>query len=193
MSARIDIVLLAAGLSTRMGGENKLLMDYRAKPLVRWAAEAASASKAARVHLVTGRDGERVAYLCEALPRIVRTQNPAPHKGLSSSLLLGLRAAKAADGVVVMLGDMPDITTAHVDALIDAFDENAFAHVLENEAGAIGNPVMLGKEAMAACACLTGDQGARALLQANEHRLKRVRIDDPAMFRDLDTRADFSD
>ncbi|RUV05012.1 4-diphosphocytidyl-2C-methyl-D-erythritol kinase, partial [Mesorhizobium sp. M1A.F.Ca.IN.020.03.2.1] len=57
---RVDIVLLAAGRSSRMGGPNKLLALFDGKPLVRRTAERALGSKAANAIVVTGHQRERV-------------------------------------------------------------------------------------------------------------------------------------
>src|SRR5262249_57985613 len=57
---RIAAIVLAAGRSTRMGAENKLLADVGGKPMVRVVAEAALASGARAVLVVTGHQEDRV-------------------------------------------------------------------------------------------------------------------------------------
>src|SRR6185503_18669432 len=107
---RIAAILLAAGRSTRMGGPNKLLAEIGGKPLVRIAAVEALASRAREVIVVTGHQREAVAAALQGLP-VKLVHNPDFAEGLSTSLRAGLAAVPAeADGIVVCLGDMPQVT-----------------------------------------------------------------------------------
>lgn len=184
MSApRIAAIVLAAGLSRRMGGANKLLQPVRGAPLAAHALRAARASKADPVILVTGRDGDAVAALADA--RVRRAHNAAPEAGLASSLQCGIAAAGAVDGALILLADMPEIDAALLDALIARWSGAHYA-VAPEKGGVLGNPVLLGAEALADCARLSGDRGARALLEANAARVLRVPVETDAIFRDID-------
>ena len=91
---RIAALVLAAGESRRMGGPNKLLATIEKKPLVRIAAEAARASRAASVTVVTGsRAGEVEAALAGLDVKLVH--NPDYAQGLSTSLKAGIAALPA--------------------------------------------------------------------------------------------------
>lgn len=183
-------IVLAAGLARRMGGPNKLLMAHGGKALVAYAVEAAGASRAARVVLVTGRDGDDVAQAAGAHNKLSRVHNTRPEDGLASSLKLGLAQIGDADAVAILLGDMPGVDAALLDLLFDAWRDDAYAlvPVLENE---IGNPVLLGREATADCAALTGDRGARKLIEAHAERVLRVPVSTRAIFADFDSPEDF--
>ena len=100
-------IVLAAGRSTRMGGPNKLTAEINGQPLVRIAAEAALASRARPVIVVTGHQHEAVAAAVGGLPvEIVR--NPEFAKGLSTSLKAGIAAVPAdCDGAIVCLATCP--------------------------------------------------------------------------------------
>lgn len=184
------VVLLAAGLSRRMGGENKLLKSWRGKPLIAWAAHLALAT-AGRAHiLVTGPDSGAIEA---AIPAGAWTiaRNPAPELGLSGSLRFGLAAVAAGDAALILLGDMPEIEGGVIKALAAAWRDDAFA-IVPAYRGAWGNPVVLSAAAIAACATLSGDRGARAVLEARRSEVLVVDVDHPGVLRDFDTPEDFS-
>lgn len=181
-------VVLAAGLARRMDGPNKLLRGHGGKPLVRHAVEAACGSRAERVVLVTGRDGDAVAEAAGAHAKLARTHNANAAAGLASSLRLGLTAADA-DVVAVLLGDMPEIDAPLIDQLFGAWREDAYALAPMFE-GELGNPVLLSRAACADCAALQGDRGARKLIEAHPG-LIRAPVETRAIFTDFDTPSDF--
>ena len=118
MSPQIDAIVLAAGLSTRAGERNKLLLPLAGKPLIAHAVEAALGSRACKVHVVTGyQSDELAAALNDYTVNFVHNPNYA--EGMSSSIKSGIRALPTdLDGVVLCLGDMPLVVSAHLDLLI---------------------------------------------------------------------------
>ncbi len=84
---RIGAIVLAAGLSSRMG-TNKLLQEWRGKPLLRWSAEAALASEARPVIVVTGHDAPNAEAALHGLD-VTFVRNPGYREGLSGSLKTG--------------------------------------------------------------------------------------------------------
>lgn len=183
----IAAVVLAAGRASRMG-DNKLLLELGGRSLVRHAVMAALASRAHPVVVVTGNDAERVrAALSDLDVRFVHNADFA--SGMASSLRAGIAAVGDVAGALVCLGDMPRVTHAHLDALIAAFES---AH----DDGAIvvptcerkrGNPVLWGRRHFADIAALTGDVGARALIEQASASVVWVPLDDPAILVDVDT------
>ena len=108
-SRRIAAVVLAAGRSTRMGGPNKLVAEIAQRPLVRIAAEEALASRAKPVIVVTGHQRPDVERALDGLP-VKFVHNPDFAQGLGTSLRTGIAAVPPdSDGVVVCLGDMPQV------------------------------------------------------------------------------------
>src|SRR6185295_9935573 len=136
-------LVLAAGRSTRMGGPNKLTEEINGKPLVRIATEQLLASRARPVIVVTGHQKERVERALAGLP-VTFVHNPDFADGLSTSLKTGIAAVPAeADGAVVALGDMPQVSAALIDRLIGAFDPERGALVaIPTISGKRGNPVL---------------------------------------------------
>jgi molybdenum cofactor cytidylyltransferase len=185
---RITAILLAAGRSTRMGGPNKLLAEIGGKPLVRIAAIEALASRAREVIVVTGHQRDAVAAALQGLP-VKLVHNPDFAQGLSTSLRAGLAAVPAeADGIVVCLGDMPQVTAPLIDRLIAAFDPGHHALVVvPTLKGKRGNPVVWSRRFFADLAQLEGDVGARHLIAANAEVVAEVPVEDAAALTDVDT------
>src|SRR5262245_23137232 len=106
-----------------MGAANKLTADVGGMPMVRHAAEAAVASRARPVLVVTGHQAADVRAALAGLD-VRFVENPDYAAGLSSSLKAGLRALPpSADAALVLLGDMPRIAGAHLDRLIQALTD----------------------------------------------------------------------
>ncbi|RME66295.1 MAG: 4-diphosphocytidyl-2C-methyl-D-erythritol kinase [Alphaproteobacteria bacterium] len=186
----ITALVLAAGQSRRMGGSNKLLAPLNGKPLIAHTVEAVLASRAARVVVVVGHEAERVRAALAALADQVDFVNaPDYAQGLSHSLRAGLRAvAPDADGVLICLGDMPAVTPAHIDRLIAAFSPVEGRGIcVPSHRGVLGNPVLWAKRYIPDMMALTGDKGAKALMESHAADLCEIAIDDPATIQDVDT------
>jgi len=184
---RIAAVILAAGLSSRMG-HNKLVADIGGKPLVRRVADAALVSGARPVIVVTGSEAESVDQALDGLP-ITMVRNLDFRKGLSTSLMSGINAVPDdCDGAVVMLGDMPDVTAHTIDRLIAAFDpEEDRAICVATRDGKRGNPVLWSREFFADIRKLEGDVGAKGLIGENADIVCEVEMADDGPLLDIDT------
>ncbi len=185
---RIAAIVLAAGRSTRMGGPNKLLAEIGGKPLVRIAAEQALASKASPVIVVTGHEQARVEAALAGLP-VKRVHNPDFASGLGGSLKAGIAAVPAeADGVVVCLGDMPQVDAALIDQLIASFDpENGALAVVPVVDGQRGNPVLWSRRFFNDLMCVEGDVGARHLIGRYSEAVVEMPVTGKAALVDVDT------
>ncbi|MBZ9988421.1 molybdopterin-binding/glycosyltransferase family 2 protein [Mesorhizobium sp. BH1-1-5] len=185
---KVDIVLLAAGCSSRMGGPNKLLALFDGEPLVRRTAGRALGSKAANTIVVTGHQRERVRSALGGL-EVELADNPDFADGLASSLKAGIaKVAPDAAGAMIVLGDMPGVSSKDLDSLIDAFRRaGGQAVVRASHQGKRGNPVLLPRPLFAAVAQLEGDTGARHLVEAEGLDVIDVEIGQGASI-DVDTR-----
>jgi molybdenum cofactor cytidylyltransferase len=184
----VAAVVLAAGRSSRMGGANKLLAEIAGTPLVRIAAQAALASRASPVVVVTGHERERVEAALSGLP-VKFAHNPDYAQGLGSSLRTGIAALPPeADGAVVCLGDMPQVESALIDRLIDAFDPAAGAlAVVPTTDGQRGNPVLWSRRFFPDLMRIEGDVGARHLIGRYGEAVVEVSVAGKAALTDVDT------
>ena len=107
--ARIGGVVLAAGLSRRMG-HNKLVAEVNGKSLVRHAAEAALEAGLDPVTVVTGHQQLEIEKALAGLP-VRFVHNPSFADGLSTSLKKGIESLpEDCAAAMVLLGDMPGVT-----------------------------------------------------------------------------------
>ena len=185
---RIAGLVLAAGRSTRMGGPNKLLEEINGKPLVRIVAEHALASRAKPVIVVTGHQRERVEHALAGLP-VTFAHNPDFADGLSTSLKAGIKAVPAdADGAIVTLGDMPQVSATLIDRLIAAFDpERGALVVIPTIEGKRGNPVLWARRFFSDLLAVEGDVGARHLISGYAEAVTEVPVEDASALTDVDT------
>ena len=109
-------------------------------------------------------------------------------EGLSASLRAGLAALPtAASAALVVLGDMPLVSAASIDQLLDAYNpDEGRTIVAPTHAGELGNPVLWDRQHFPAMMALTGDRGARGLLRQRADAVAEVSLDDTVL-RDFDT------
>jgi molybdenum cofactor cytidylyltransferase len=184
---KIPAIVLAAGASSRMGS-NKLLAEIDGVPMIGRVVQATKASAAEPVVVVTGREHDKVR---DALAgrSVEFVHNPDYQSGLSSSLKRGLGALpQDCDAVVVLLGDMPGVTTTLIDKLIAAFNPTeGRAICVATRHGKRGNPVLFARRFFPEMMALEGDVGARGLLGAYPELVCDVEADDDAPLIDIDT------
>ncbi len=183
----IAAVILAAGKSTRMG-QNKMLADFRGRPLIRVTVETVLKSTASPVLIVTGNQADEVRVALDGLDILV-ADNPDYAQGLSTSLRAGLAALPAdVAGAVICLGDMPLVEPAVIDRLIAAFNPTEGRTICApTYDGKLGNPVLWGREFFAEMSRLSGDRGARSLLDAHVEQLVEIPVADESILTDVDT------
>ncbi|GAC1041017.1 NTP transferase domain-containing protein [Rhizobium sp. No.120] len=186
----VAIVLLAAGKASRMGegGAHKLLAEFDGIPLVRRSALTALASGASDVVAVTGHRRDDIEAALHGLA-VEPVFNPDYASGMASSLVAGVgtRAVQKADGVVVMLADMPGLTGNDLRTLISAFlGANGQAIVRAVSGGKRGNPVILPRSVLNAVMRLEGDVGARHIIETSGLPVIDVEIGEAAHL-DVDT------
>ncbi len=179
----IGAIVLAAGLSRRMG-QAKLVLPVGGKPmLARTLGQVAAADLPAL--LVTG--GHEKAVL-EVAPDMPWVHAPEHALGLAESLKVGLAHAPAEwAAALVVLGDMPFVASETLRRLAAALAEGASA-VVPVEAGRRGNPAGFARSAWPLLMTLSGDQGARKLL--DELGVREILVDDQGIHHDFDLPGD---
>jgi len=185
-------LVLAAGLSSRMGRQ-KLLLDVGGAPMVVRVVRAALASSLRRVVVVGGPCTDLVETLVSARtePRLTVTVNPNPEQGMSSSLRAGLAClSPGASGVMVILGDQPFLTSDVIDRLIAAFRSDSDKIVVPSVMGRRSNPVLFPADLFPDLARTRGDVGGRFVLKRNARRIVRIEVGDTYDDSDVDTPQD---
>jgi len=185
---RIAALVLAAGRSSRMGTINKLLINVDGKPMVRHAVDAVREAGLSPVIVVTGHEHERVEAALAGLP-IKLVHNPAFAEGLSASLKAGLAAVpKDADGVLIGLGDMPQVGATDIERLVLAFNPvEGRAIIVPVRNGKRGNPVLWAKRFIPDMQKVAGDVGARHLIGAYPEAVAEIEMPGDGVLTDIDT------
>lgn len=184
---KIAAILLAAGRSTRMGVQNKLLADVEGKPMIRQVAEQITASRCVSTTVVVGHERDRVAEALDGLS-ISTVENPDYKTGLASSVKTGLAQLPTdCDGFLVCLGDMPTVTTPDIDRLIAAFNPvEGRAICIPVHRAKRGNPILFAKRFAVDMTDLEGDVGARRLIGTYEELVCEVETE-AGVLADIDT------
>ncbi|GAB0113145.1 nucleotidyltransferase family protein [Acidisoma sp. C75] len=187
-------VVLAAGLSTRMGGPHKLLLDFGGEPVLRRVVSALLALGPAEVVVVTGHRAAEIGAALGGLPlRLVH--NPDYAAGQAGSVATGMRALAApCAAVMIMLGDQPLLTPAALARLLAAYgampaDRSMLVPLYQ---GTRGNPVMVAARHIPAIATGALRLGCRKLIEMYPEEVALVEMADPAFIRDCDTPEDYA-
>ena len=182
-------IVLAAGLSRRMG-RAKMLMPVDGRAIIRHAVESVLAGGVDSVWVVTGPDVEPIeAALAGLTVQIV--VNPTPEEGQSGSLRAGIAALPpSVDAALIALGDQPALAPSIIPALLAARRTSPKLIVAPRYRDGQGNPVVFKREIFPELLRLTGDQGARPIIQKEPARVEWVELDLP-MPPDVDTPADY--
>jgi molybdenum cofactor cytidylyltransferase len=190
----IAAIVLAAGRSSRFEGGDKLLADFKGRPVIHHVMEAVAASTVDEVILVTAAFGGKI-FAAAGKGRWRSVVNPDAEDGISSSIQYGLSHLESdIDGALILLADMPRVSTAMIEQLCEAFlARQGNAIVFPQTAhGQQGNPVLWPKPLFAELMALTGDIGGKAILARYEALHCPVLVAGDAAVFDVDTKADLA-
>jgi molybdenum cofactor cytidylyltransferase len=183
-------VLLAAGLSSRMNGPNKLLLDLGGRPLVRRVADALAAVTDTAPTAVLGRDADAVAEALDGTGfRLTRVD---PALGQAHSMRAGLAAALDADETLIALADQPLLAPSALTALLQSHRSDANRITVPMNGPIRGNPIVLPRALRAEIAEGGPNLGCRSFTQAHPDLVHAFATEDPAFFTDVDTPADYA-
>lgn len=187
-----EAVVLAAGSGSRFGG-GKLLAAWNAGVLLEGALAAAFAAPVRSVTVVIGAQAEAIAAVAHAFdPRTVVVYAADHAEGMGASLRAGIASLPAdAAGAFVFLGDMPRAPHAVLRPMAEAVVAGALAAAPVFR-GQRGNPVLLSRALFPQLLALTGDAGARGVLQGLGDRLALVESPDDGVLFDVDHISDLT-
>lgn len=190
--ARFGAIILAAGASRRMG-EPKQLLLWQGRSLLLRAVEAALDAKTWPVVVVVGAHAAQIKPVLAKLPVLI-AENPAWAEGMASSLRAGVAVlqqfSRSIDGTLVTLCDQPGLTADVITRLIAAQRVTGRSIVASRYAGRNGAPALFLRIHFATLAALSGEEGARVLLNRGTDVIATVDL--PELAVDLDTPADYT-
>ena len=184
--------MLAAGSGSRFGG-GKLLAAWDAGVLLEGALAAAYAAPVRSVTVVIGADAEAVAAAARSFdPRTVVVHAHDHAEGMGASLRTGIASLPDdTDGAYVFLGDMPRVPAQVLPLMARALIDGALAAAPVWQ-GRRGNPVLLDRTLFPQLLALTGDAGARGVLQGLGDQLALVESPNDGVLFDVDEKSDLT-
>jgi molybdenum cofactor cytidylyltransferase len=186
--SHVAAIILAAGRSTRMGENNKLLADVAGQPMLHWAIDSAQQANVKDIIVVSGHQADEVGQVAKD-HQVTLVHNQEFTSGIASSIKAGLQALDDnVDALFIMLGDMPFVASEQLNAMINSFnnsDEQAI--VLPYFRQQRGNPVLWSKRYITELMQLSGDIGARHLLKKYAEHIVEIEFSDDAVIIDIDT------
>ncbi len=190
---KIEGIILAAGLSTRMGTP-KLTLQIEGVPLIRHVVCAALESQLRRVILVTGPPDSSVTEALGSLAedgRLHRVVNPRPQAGMASSMRKGIDSLDNRDaGVMILLGDQPGITGTTINRLLALFLREQTKIVVPVVFGRKTTPVIFPATLLPELVRETGDIGGRNVLKRHVDIVVELEVGREYDDTDLDTPED---
>lgn len=185
----IFAAVLAAGCSSRFG-TTKQAVALDGVPLVRRAIEAATEVCDDRVITVIGHDSAVVLKAMNSHSGFI-VVNEDYARGLGSSIATATRVCyRCADALLLLLADQPLVTAEHLRQLLDSWSGLENEIVATAYSGTQGPPVLFPRGTFDTLRSLTGDRGARAILNDSRYSLKTVQFEPAAT--DIDTPADLA-
>ncbi len=187
----IPILLLAAGSASRMRGGDKLLEDVHGAPCLQVMAKRALATGQPVLVTLPSSDHPRAACLTELELLVVEV--PDADLGMSRSLQRGVLALpQDSKAVMILPADMPDIKTADMSAMIEAFETlKPKALRAATQSGEAGHPTLIDAQVFKQIQSLKGDKGANGILSALGEDLLYHRLQGDRARLDLDTPEDW--
>jgi molybdenum cofactor cytidylyltransferase len=186
-------IILAAGLSTRFG-KPKQLMDLNGKPLIEWVVDACLNSRLDKIVVVLGDNAPQIASGLSPKYsdlRVLTIINPQYKDGMSQSLQAGLaKVMQTFPSVMFLLGDQPLVSSLLIDRLLARFRESEKDICVPVHKGRRGNPTLFSSKFYKQLLKVSGDIGAREIIQAHPEAVLLVEVEDPLLFLDIDTEKD---
>jgi len=188
----IAAIVLAAGRSSRFEDGNKLLANFEGRPLIQHVMRNIADAPVDDIVLVTAPDGGKI-IAAAGNGRWRPAVNRRAADGLSSSIQTGLANIDSeAAGALIVLADMPRMTTSLISGLCATFvasrgDGIAFPQTAD---GRQGNPVLWPRALFPELMSLSGDVGGKAVLARHSGLHCPVVVEGNAAFYDIDTKDD---
>ncbi len=187
---RVAGVILAAGASRRLGTPKQLL-PLAGRPVLAHVLDTAAGTSLNPLLVILGHAAREIQAQVDFSTATVLI-NPAFAEGQSASVKTAVRALPAdVDAVLFLLSDQPLVDPTVIELLIEAYRRQPAAIVQPRYHEGRGNPVLIARPLFPELLNLTGDTGARPLLNQYPDRISLVDVPEFHRPADLDTWEDY--
>ena len=187
----ISAILLAAGQSKRMNGENKLTKKIQDIPLIKHSVKNILSSSIDELIVVLGYQKEIIEKLIGKNKKIKIVFNKNFENGMASSIKTGLNhLSEKTEAFFICLGDMPLVNYNIYNQLIKSKDNKKI--IVPIYKGQQGNPVLFDKSMKEKIMNITGDVGAKKILELNKDKILNLEINDQNIIKGFDTQDNFN-
>ena len=184
----ISAILLAAGQSKRMGGDNKLTKKYNKKYLINHILDTLIKSKIEKIIVVLGFQSSKVRRIIVKNKKINFVFNKNYKSGMASSIKTGLkRISKRSIGFLIVQADMPLIINSLCRG-IRKKNKEIVAPIYKRN---IGNPIGFKSSMIKILNKTKGDSGAKKMIKRNKKHLSLIRVNSKSIFKNFNTQKDF--
>ena len=191
MPLKIGTIILAAGDSSRMGGEPKQLLIYKSQSLIRRATENALALQRGPVVVVLGANRAQIVPELAGLP-ITLIDNPGWPTGQASSLKIGLAALylthKDIEAVLVLHVDQPLVSLGLLLHMFEIRKEDGKGIVACRYDTQLSVPALFSRDYISELLQLEGDKGVKWVIGGHRNDCSEVPFEAGAI--DLDSKRD---
>lgn len=185
-------IILAAGASTRLG-QQKQLVRIDGETMLRRTTQIAIKAGCAPVVVVLGSEDKQLTREVDGLAASVLV-NHEWQTGMASSLKTGLQAALTANSdlptAMILVCDQPRLDASILRNLLMTHSANKALITASHYRGANGVPAIFSRKLFPELLELTGDQGARRIIQL--HLEQVASVDFPGGEIDIDTPGDLA-
>ena len=189
----ITAILLAAGQSKRLRGENKLTKLFKGKPLINHILFSLIKSKVNKIIIVLGFEHLKIKTKLLKSKKINFVINKNYKKGMSSSIKTGLKKlSKNSQGFLIVLGDMPNITQTTINKICLSITGSDKEIILPKFKNKTGNPIGFKQSMIKNIYKIKGDRGAKNIIKKNNKKIKFLNINSKSILVNLNTKRNFS-
>ena len=188
----ISAIVLAAGCSKRMNGQNKLTTELKNKHLINHILGTLIKSKINKIIVVLGFQNLKVKKIIVKNKKICFVYNNSYKSGMASSIQAGLkRLSKRNIGFLIVQADMPLISKKIINSLCYSIKNNNKEIVVPIYKKKLGNPIGFKSSMITILSKTKGDSGAKKMIKRNKKKLSLIRVNSKSIFKDFNTQRDF--
>ncbi len=193
---QISCFILAAGLSKRMGLENKLLKKYNNNIIINQTLKSHYESKLKKIILIVGHDKEAILESTKDFKIPILDNNNYQDGMLSSILKIKNNIDKETTGIMISLGDMPLVTSEDINTLIENFIANSGKKIcIPSFNNKLGNPMLIPVDTFKRLTIKTNnllkDKGLKGAILEDGYDIVKVKAS-RGVLKDFDKAEDFN-